>query len=450
MKVTQYITGAGLTMQKRIITPSEKISNSCMLSAGGTPVSENFLGFGMAITGSSCYNLSLMEPKERRAFLESIYTKKGLGLSVGRISVGSCDYAKDLYSYDDVAGDVELRHFSIDRDREYIIPIIKEILEVNPDLYLFSSPWSPPAWMKAGDGMCGGFMLDEYVDCYADYYVRFLQEYEKCGIHISALTPQNEPMTSQRGYMPACIWHPATEARFIKVLRRKLKEQGMDIKIWMFDHNFIDTDIRVRWQLEHCEGLRDDCDGIAYHYYTGAIEQTDDLRADYPDLRMHFTECSPLLDDHYDTDWCKWGILMSKVLNHGYGSFTAWNIMLNENGGPNLAFFTCGGLVTRHSETGALSYSGQYRALAHIASFMDRDSKVYPLRISKNDASMYGYPVRFAPIQASLIENSDGTLVYFIINPDVEKKQVQFQVDGTYYNVEMLPDTVSSVVVEKM
>jgi glucosylceramidase len=449
MKITQYITTNGLTFEKRPVFPAVYASGAMMLTAGDSPVSEDFLGFGVAITGSSCYNLAQMDAAERRALLENVYTKKGLGLSVARLSVGASDYSAELYSYDDVEGDVELKHFSIDRDRAYVIPMIKEILAVNPDLYLFASPWSPPGWMKTGGSLCGGFMRDEFVECYADYYVRFLQEYEKCGVHISALTPQNEPETHQRGRMPGCMWHPDTEAKFIKVLRRKLIEQGMDVKIWMFDHNFYHVDYRVRWSLDHCDGLKDACDGIALHYYLGAIEDTLSLQEAYPQLRMHFTEGGPRLHDNYDSDWCKWGVMISKVLNHNYGSFTGWNLMLDETGGPNVGPFFCGGLITRNSVTGALSYSGQYRALEHIAKFMDRSSKVYPLSISRNSACIANYPKSPAPLQASMIENKDGTRIYLLVNPDTEKKQVQFEIDGTYYYVEMLPNTLATVVVER-
>lgn len=99
-----------------------------------------------------------MPAEARTAVLKSIYTKEGLGLSVERLSVGSSDYSAELYSYDNVDGDVSLEHFSIDRDKKHIIPMIKKILNVNPDLYLYASPWSPPAWMKTGGSLCGGYM----------------------------------------------------------------------------------------------------------------------------------------------------------------------------------------------------------------------------------------------------------------------------------------------------
>ncbi|MBE6703069.1 MAG: hypothetical protein E7585_06635, partial [Ruminococcaceae bacterium] len=368
MRITQYTTYLakegyypGGEFVKKPIFPSVPMHGAHTLTPAAEPVARDFLGFGVAITGSSCYNLSLMEKEERAALLQKIYGKDGLNLSVARLCVGSCDYSAELYSYDDVAGDVELKHFSIDRDRAYVIPMIKEILKIRPDLYLFSSPWSPPGWMKVGGSLGGGYMRDEFVECYAEYYLRFLQAYEAEGIHISAMTPQNETETHQRGKMPACRWHPETEATFIKAMRRRLNEQGMDVKIWMYDHDFAESEPRVHWSLDNIEGLRDAVDGVAFHYYSGAIENTEPLRQAYPDLRCHFTEAGPRLYDHYATDFCKWGIMMSKVLQYNFGSLCGWNLMLDETGGPNVGPFFCGGLITRDYTTGALSYSGQYK-----------------------------------------------------------------------------------------
>jgi len=446
MKLTQYLTTDNLEFAEREIFPAVHMPGAYQMKRTDKTVSDDFLGFGVAITGSSCYDLSLMEPSERAALIRDIYTKDGIGLSIARLSVGSSDYSAELYSYDDVENDTALTHFSIERDKAYIIPMIREILAVNPDLYLFASPWSPPGWMKTSGSLCGGYMRMEYVDCYADYIIRFIEEYAKCGIKISALTPQNEPETQQHNQMPACIWHPDIEAAFIKVLRKKLDEKGLDVKIWMYDYNF-DNWVRVKWALDTHEGLKEACDGIAFHYYRGAIEQTADLAAAYPDLKMHFTEGGPRLYDNYATDWCKWSIMMSKVLNHAYGSFTGWNLMLDETGGPNVGPFFCGGLVTRNSVTGALSYSGQYKAFRHIARFMQKGAKVCSLSIVDRPAGIFTYPKAPAPLHASAVVNPDGSVIYLLINPDAEKKQIELKEDGKTFYVEMLPNSVSTVVV---
>lgn len=179
-----------------------------------------------------------MSEENRDKLLCDIYGIDGLNLSVGRLSIGSSDYSADVYSYCDKENDIELESFSIERDKEYIIPMIKEILKHNPNMKLFASPWSPPGWMKTEGSMCGGYMKWEYIDCYADYIIKYLQAYKEEGIEISAITPQNEPETQQVGHMPACIWHPDFEVKFVEVLRKKMTALGMDTEIWLFDHNF--------------------------------------------------------------------------------------------------------------------------------------------------------------------------------------------------------------------
>ena len=122
---------------KKTLFPSQKLSGIQSLKREDV-ASDNFLGFGVAITGSSCYNLAKMEQVERTEFLKSIYSIDGLGLSVGRVSVGASDYSAQVYSYDDVDGDINLEHFSIEKDKEYIIPILKEIVAINKDIYLYA------------------------------------------------------------------------------------------------------------------------------------------------------------------------------------------------------------------------------------------------------------------------------------------------------------------------
>lgn len=447
MKITQYFTDATHSLAKREVFPSVFMNNAITLTVGDE-ISRDFMGYGVAITGSSCYQLSTMSPEERRRTIEYIYGKNGVGLSVGRLTIGSSDYSAELYSYDDVEDDTALKHFSIERDKAYIIPMIKEILEVNPDMYIYAAPWSPPGWMKTSGNMCGGYMRDKYIDCYAEYLIRFVEEYEKCGIHISALTPQNEPETQQHNSMPACVWHPETEVKFISVLRKKLNERGLDTEIFLYDYNFNNWQ-RPMWCLDTFEDLKNECNAVSFHYYGGAIEHTAALRKAYPNLKLHFTEGGPRLFDHYDTDWCKWGIMLAKTLNCGFSSFTGWNLMLDEKGGPNIGPHFCGGLVTKNSITGELSYSGQLKALRHFAPFMKKNSRVLSVESSENCENMFKYSVPSFPMHATVFDNPDGTRVYVLVNPDNGKKQVQFIEGGSYHYAELLPDSVSTIVVER-
>ena len=144
MKATLYTTGEKSTFaQKRLFYNHAKMDAICTAQIAEQPVNESFSGFGVAITGASCYELSTMSEERRNAFLSDIYGRDGLQLSVGRLSVGSSDYSADVYSYCEKENDRKLESFSIERDREYIIPMIKEILKHNPGLKLFASPWSP-------------------------------------------------------------------------------------------------------------------------------------------------------------------------------------------------------------------------------------------------------------------------------------------------------------------
>lgn len=447
MKVTQYATNKYGEFISYELKPALKLDGIFTAEAAKGTENQDFLGFGVAITGSSCYNLYQMEAEERRKFLESIYGKEGLGLTIARLSIGASDYSAELYTYDDVENDVGLEHFSIARDKEYIIPMIKEILAINPDLRIFASPWTPPAWMKTGDSVGGGYMRRKYVECYAEYFVKYLKAYEEQGIHIFAVTCQNEPETHQCGLMPACIWHPEIEAAFISVLRRKLSENHLDTEIWMHDHSFA-FDNKVDWMLEEYKDLENACNAIAFHYYDGNIEQTAYLKEKYPSLALHFTEGGPRLYDHYDTDWCKWAIMMCKVLNHGYSSFTGWNLMLDEAGGPNIGPFFCGGLVTRNRQTKELSYSGQYKAFRHFTGFVHESSVIRPVVFVKNNDAMSNYYGSGRPLTGSLIENEDGSVTLTVVNPNDYKAQIQYQKDGTWWYIELLPETVVTVCFE--
>ena len=446
MKVTQYITTTNQNFTSVQLKPALHMNGVLTATIGSAPINKCFKGFGVAITGSSCYNLNEMSLEDRTAFINKIYSKDGLNLSVARISVGSSDYSAELYSYDDVDGDIELKHFSIERDKEYIIPMIKEILKVKPDLYIYASPWSPPFWMKTGGSMCGGYMRECFVECYADYYIKFLKAYEEEGIHISALTPQNEPETDQSGKMPACKWHPEIEAKFIKILRKKLNENKMDTEIWMYDNNF-DGAERVDWCLENVEGLKDSANGVAFHYYGGDIEQTAFLKEKYPNLSLNFTEGGPRLYDNYATDWCKWFIMMLKTLKNRYSSFTGWNLLLDETGGPNIGPFFCGGLATRDRVENQLKYSGQYKAFKHFAQFINNDSVIYEVSL-ESYASMSSYPNLGMDVESVLWE-TNGIKYLALANPNKTKRQVQVNINDTWWYIELLPDTVSTIKFEK-
>lgn len=429
--------------KKRLFYNCEKSDNICTVSVDTEPSSENFCGFGMAVTGSSCYELSIMPKEQRDAFLKDIYGDEGLGLSVGRISIGSSDYSASVYSYCDKK-DIELKNFSIENDKEFILPMLREAAAHNPDLKFFASPWSPPGWMTTSGAMCGGYMRREYIECYADYIIKFLKAYKSEGIAVDAITPQNEPETHHFGCMPACVWHPDIEAEFVKILRQKLDGYRMNTKIWLYDHSFAGW-TRVRSQLKDFPNLLSDSDAIAFHYYDGAPEMVADLKEEFPDIKWHYTEGGPRLYDNYGTDWCKWSIVMAKSLNCGCSSFTGWNLLLDECGEPNVGPFFCGGLVTLNSQSGELAYSGQYHAFRHFSKFIKRGAKIYPVKIKGDYQQLFIFPKEHIPVVGTAAVNTDGSHALALANANEYKVQMQYFYSGKWWYAELLPGSVSTL-----
>ena len=191
--------------------------------------------------------------------------------------------------------------------------------------------------------------------------------------------------------------------------------------------------------------------GAACHYYGGGADLTDVLRAKYPGLAWHFTEGGPRLYENYDTDWCKWGVTICHALNHGAKSFTGWNLLLDETGAPNIGPFFCGGLITLNSQSGELSYSGQYRALARFAPVIDRGKSIYPCKVHDAGAiETSRYPALELPCAATAsVNQKSGAVALFYVNPTKVKKQVTFDLRGNTVYFEALPDSLTTVRIEE-
>ena len=448
MKPKLYVTSKDVFFEEKDIFECPDLMPAAQqVRADESSVLCRHRGFGVAVTGSSCYLLSKMTREKRDAFLADIYGKDGLGLSVGRLSIGSSDYSAELYCYDDTPDDIEMRDFSVARDEAYVIPMVREVVKHAPDIKLYASPWSPPGWMKTGGSMCGGYMREQYVDAMAKYMVKFAQEYEKRGIHLMGFTPQNEPETHQGGKMPASMLHPDLEAKLILALRRELKANGMDTEIWMHDHNFGDAG-RVEWLLDTYPELPEAVNGVGWHYYNGSVEFADPIKAKYPRLSMHMTEGGPRLSDNYAVDWCKWGGLMAKMLNRGFETFTGWNLLLDQCGEPNIGPFDCGGLVTEDSHTGELSYSGQYKAFKHFSGLIRPGAQICSVEVT-NDAKkgrMTGNGDAVSSLTFCAAKNPDSSRVLNAVNPSSENVQIQVDLDGKKYYVRLAANSISSIV----
>ncbi len=365
---------------------------------------QEILGFGAAFTDAACYMFNQLSAPARDKLFHDLFHPSEMNLNVCRTCMGSSDYSTKVYSYDEGDPDPDLKRFSIDHDREYILPMLREARKANPDLFLLSTPWSPPGWMKAGGSMLGGSMRQRYFEPYAHYFLKFLQDYSAEGVPVQAVSVQNEVDTDQDGRMPACIWPQEYEIAFVgQYLGPLLSQDNMATKIWILDHNY-DLWGRAVAELDN-KSLRKYCNAIAWHGYEGKPEMISRAHEAHPDAQMYWTEGGPdYTSRDYSTDWVKWGRTYIDVLRNWCQSITGWNLALDEKGRPNIGPFPCGGLVTINSQTKEITRSGQYWGFAHFARTIRRGAK----RFDSQGA--------IADVSHAAFENPDGQKILVIAN----------------------------------
>lgn len=294
-------------------------------------ISQEFIGFGGAITQAS--GIAYQElPKEKQiSFINEYF--KNCNYNLCRLPIGSCDFSKESYSY---TNREDLSDFSIDKDKEYIIPLLKDILKINPNLQLLASPWSPPAFMKTNKMLTlGGKLEKKYYQTYALYLAKYIEAYKNIGINIDFITIQNEPNARQK--WESCLFSTNEEIDFLKnYLYPKFKEHHLQTKILIYDHNKEKLYTRAEAIFESCP----EADGIAYHWYTG--DHFDNIalcREVFPNkLLIHTEGCVGYSNFNADEEVKNAEIYAHDImgdLNNGSNGYIDWNILLDNNGGPN-------------------------------------------------------------------------------------------------------------------
>ena len=250
---------------------------------------QEVLGFGAAMTDAATYMINQLSPAAREQFLHELFHPAELGINVIRICVGASDFSREVFSYNEGEPDPELQRFSIDRDRTYLIPQLVAAQTLSPDLFILASPWSPPGWMKNGGSMLGGNMKPKYFPVYAKYLVKYLQAYEAAGVHVNAMTTQNEVDTEQAERMPACAFAQEHEVIFVsRHFGPALQAASLQTKIWLLDHNF-NLWGRVFNTLEDPAVFKY-VDGIAWHPYVGSVTAMTRIHDAYPTKHHYWTE----------------------------------------------------------------------------------------------------------------------------------------------------------------
>ena len=406
---------------------------------------QTYFGIGAALTDASAETFYKLPKETQDELLKAYFDKeKGIGYTVARTNINSCDFSSDMYTYVQ-DGDKELKTFNIEHDRKYKIPFIKEAMKTaGGKLNLFASPWSPPAWMKDNNDMLqGGKLKPEFYDSWATYYTKFIKEYEKEGVPVWGISVQNEPMAKQR--WESCIYTAEEERDFLKKhLGPTMEKEGLkDKKIIVWDHN---RDLIY----QRAQTYFDDPDaskyiwGIGFHWYedwSGGTPMYDNLRRVYetfPDKHIFFTEgCAESFNASRYKAWVlgeEYGRSMINDFNNGMVGFTDWNILLDETGGPNHVQNFCFAPVHGDTKTGKLIYTNAYYYIGHFSKFIQPGAKRVTAAASRSQ------------LLTTAFKNEDGKTVVVVMNQSNIKTPYYLWINGKAAEVTALPHSIATLV----
>jgi glucosylceramidase len=406
---------------------------------------QTFIGIGGAITDASAEVFAKLSAENQERFLESYFDmEKGIGYNLVRTPIHSCDFSSESYTYvTDTAKD--LKTFNIEHDKEYRLPLIKKAINASDGNILFyASPWSPPAFMKSNNNMLqGGKLLPEYYEAWALYYTKFIREYEKVGIPIWGITLQNEPMATQT--WESCIYTASEERDFLKnYLGPIMEREGFhDKKIIVWDHNRDLIFNRASTIFEDPEASKYAW-GIGFHWYeswSGGEEMYHNIgmvNESYPDKKLIFTEgCAESFRPNGYQKWEnaeRYGRSMIHDFNNGTVAWTDWNILLDENGGPNHVENFCFAPVHADTKNDELIYTPSYYYIGHFSKFIRPNAK----RISTASSRSHLLSTSFL--------NEDGKMATVIMNQsDLE---INYKVYVGHYGIEDIipPHSIKTLV----
>lgn len=384
---------------------------------------QKILGIGGAVTEAAAYTYSKMSQEKQQQLLDLYFGNSNNNYNFCRLHIQSCDFALGNYAYVTDAQDKDLNSFSIDRDRKYIIPLVKAALDRNKEICFLASPWSPPAFMKSNRDMNhGGKLRKEYYPMWAEMIARYVSAYEKEGIRIQRLTVQNEPAAVQT--WDSCIFSGAEEAEFAcKYLRPALDKAGhTDVKINVWDHN---KEIILDRSAESfgVEGAQEVIDGIAFHWYTGDhFDALAEVRRRYPDKELIFTEgCveySRFAADNQVRHAEMYAHDMIGDFNAGMNGFIDWNLILDRQGGPNHVGNYCDAPVMCDVETDTINVKLSYYYIGHFSRFVRPGAR--RILVSK-----------YSPdIEATAFVNEDDSKVLVLLNRSDKDIAFVLNVDG--------------------
>jgi glucosylceramidase len=406
---------------------------------------QTFMGIGGAITDASAEVFAKLSPEKQTEFINAYYSKdKGIGYSLIRTNMSSCDFSSDVYDYIN-EGDKNLNSFTIEHDKKFKIPLIKKAIQsIGKDANLYISPWSPPAFMKDNNSkLQGGKLMPEFNQSWANYYVRYINALQKEGISLWGLTIQNEPMAKQR--WESCIFSAEEERDFLKnYLGPTLAKASLgNKKIIIWDHNRDLISQRVSTILSDAQANKYVW-GIGFHWYenwSGGEMMFDNIgkvNEMYPDKNLLFTEgCVESFNANKYQLWKngeRYGKSMINDFNNGTVGWTDWNVLLDNNGGPNHVGNFCFAPIHGDLSTKELIYTPSYYFIGHFSKFINKGAK----RISSIASR--------SQLLTTSFQNPDGKVITVVMNQSNSKITYYLYLGTVASEITILPHAIQTLV----
>jgi glucosylceramidase len=394
-------------------------------------------GFGAAITDASAQLLSGLSEDKRAALMSELFGRGAdqLGLSFTRLTVGASDFSPEHYSYDDTPGDApdpQLRHFTIDYARRFVLPRTREALAINPELMVMISPWSAPAWMKTSNSLIKGQLRPEYYPAFANYLARTVEEFGREGVPVSMLTIQNEPDFEPADY-PGMRVNSTDRAIIIgRHIGPTFRSRGLKTQILDYDHNWDNPE--MPWTVLSDPEARKYVSGVAWHCYEGDVPAQSQVHDAFPDKDVWFTECSggewaPKFGE--TLGWLTSKLIIGAANNWSRGALF-WNLALDPKHGPHKGGCgDCRGVVTIDPATNAITREVEYYVLGHASRFVRPGA----FRTATTPSS---------GVEAASFVNRDGSRVAILYRKDGDGP-VSIGLDGERYDLSLPKGSVATL-----
>ncbi|MDB5011777.1 MAG: xynC [Mucilaginibacter sp.] len=392
-------------------------------------------GFGFSLTGGSATLINSLPAAQQTSLLQELFLTDTthIGISYLRISIGASDLSSTTFTYDENGGspDLNLANFSIDIEKTDLLPVLKKIIALNPNIKILACPWTAPTWMKTPNSFRGGSLNTAYYDVYAQYFVKYIQAMKAQGITIDAITPQNEPLNANN--TPAMVMQANEETNFIKNnLGPQFKAAGITTKIIAYDHNTDRTDYPIA--VLNDPAANPYVDGSAFHLYAGTIDALTPVHNAFPGKNVYFTEQYTASTSNFNGD-LQWHInnLIIGATRNWSRNVLEWNLAADAFMGPH----TTGGCTTC---LGGLTIAGasvsrnvSYYIIAHASKFVRPGA----VRIASNSTTA---------LPNVAFKNTDGKKVLIVLNPGSTDQTFNIQFNGKMVSTTLSNNSVATYI----